>query len=111
MDEDQFPLHPLHPFRLKKAPLSTSLQAFRCSLGIKACMLDCILRLHTDYTSTLDALSRLGKGCAGACIDLNTVSDEELQQLYNAGARGIRLSLHPWCPRSASQFSSTTLGR
>ncbi|KAK6823375.1 hypothetical protein RU639_005830 [Aspergillus parasiticus] len=35
---------------------------------------------HTDYSSTLDALSRLGKGRAVACIDPNTISNEELQQ-------------------------------
>lgn len=92
VDEDQFPLHPLHPYRPKKAPLS-SLQAFHRSLGIEHACLIAFSVYHTDHSSILDALSRLGKGRAVGCIDQSVISDEELQRLHEAGMRGIRLNM------------------
>ncbi|KAF5855677.1 hypothetical protein ETB97_008612 [Aspergillus alliaceus] len=92
VDEDQFPLHPLHPYRPKKAPLS-SLQAFHRSLGIEHACLIAFSVYHTDRSSILDALLRLGKGRAVGCIDQSVISDEELQRLHEAGMRGIRLNM------------------
>lgn len=93
VDEDAFPLHPLHPYRPKKAPLS-SLQAFHRNLGIAHSCLIAFSVYHTDNSSLLDALHRLeGKGRAVACIDPETVTDDELETLHRAGVRGIRLNM------------------
>ncbi|SPO06764.1 related to TIM barrel metal-dependent hydrolase [Cephalotrichum gorgonifer] len=93
VDEDAFPLHPLHPYRPMKAPLS-SLLAFHQKVGI---LYPCIIAFsvyHTDNSSILDALGRLGgRARAVACINPETATDQELQTLHQAGVRGIRLNM------------------
>lgn len=93
VDEDTFPLHPLHPYRPKTAPLA-SLQNFHQIHGIEHACLVAFSVYHTDYTSILDALSRLdGKGRAVACIDPTTITKSELAMLHTAGVRGIRINM------------------
>lgn len=53
-----------------------------------------------DNSSILDALLRLGgRGRAVACIDPETVTEEELCQLHEAGVRGVRINLKTTCTR------------
>ncbi|KAJ9132625.1 Amidohydrolase 2 [Pleurostoma richardsiae] len=94
VDEDKFPLHPYHPYRPKKADLD-DLLSFQRKQGIAHSCLVAFSVYHTDNSSILDGLRRLrGKGRAVVCIDPETVTDEELQELHNAGARAIRLNLN-----------------
>lgn len=50
----------------------------------------------TDNACLLDAIERIGQARARgvAVVDLNTVSDDTLDQLHAGGVRGIRLNLH-----------------
>ncbi|CAL5875056.1 uncharacterized protein PFLUO_LOCUS9360 [Penicillium psychrofluorescens] len=92
-DEDNFPYHASHPYRPKKAALE-DLLAFQTSQGISHNCLIAFSVYHTDNSIILDALRRLnGKGRAVACIDLENATDDELQELHDAGVRGIRINL------------------
>lgn len=88
-----FPLHPCHPYRPEKADLD-DLLAFHRKLGIAHSCLVAFYVYHTDNSSILDGLRRLGdKARAVVCIDPDTVTDKDLQELHRAGARAIRLNL------------------
>ncbi|KAL4779965.1 hypothetical protein BJX76DRAFT_361299 [Aspergillus varians] len=91
-DEDKFPYHPLHPFRPKKADLP-DLLSFQKTQGIAHNTLVAFSVYHTDNTCLLDALRQLnGTGRAVACIDPQTATESELQELHDAGTRGIRIN-------------------
>lgn len=48
----------------------------------------------TDNSSILDALGRLnGKGRGVVCIDPNSITQDELDDMHNIGVRGVRLNL------------------
>jgi predicted TIM-barrel fold metal-dependent hydrolase len=88
-----FPLHPYHPYRPKKADLN-DLLIFHRKLGIAHSCLIAFSVYHTDNSSILDGLRRLdGKARAVVCIDPDTTTDNEIQELHQAGARAIRLNL------------------
>ncbi|KAL4757109.1 uncharacterized protein BDW70DRAFT_163857 [Aspergillus foveolatus] len=88
----RFPYHPTHPYRPKKADLN-DLLAFQKSQGIAYSCLVAFSVYGTHNSRILDALRCLdGKGRAVVCIDPQTVTDTELQELHNAGTRGIRLN-------------------
>jgi predicted TIM-barrel fold metal-dependent hydrolase len=90
--QEKFPYHEFHPYRPQKADLD-DLLAFQRSQGIAHSCLVAFSVYHTDNSSLLDALRRLeGKGRAVACIDPQTVTDAGLQELHDAGTRGIRLN-------------------
>ncbi len=91
--QDKFPLHPSHPYRPQKADLD-DLVRFQTAQGIAHSCLVAVSVYHTDNSSILDALRRLkGRGRAVVCIDVQTTTDDELRELHDAGARGIRLNL------------------
>jgi predicted TIM-barrel fold metal-dependent hydrolase len=93
VDEDKFPLHPLHPYRPMKAPVS-ELQSFHRALGIDHVCLVSFSVYHDDHSSILDALHHMhGKGRAVACINTTTATDDDLCMLHQAGVRGIRLNM------------------
>ncbi|KAF2807540.1 amidohydrolase 2 [Mytilinidion resinicola] len=93
VDEARFPLHELHPYRPQKADLDDFLR-FESSQGISHVCLVAFSVYHTDNSSIIDALTRLGgKGRAVVCIDPESITDEELQRLHQFGARGVRLNL------------------
>ena len=53
-----------------------------------------------DNTCLLDAIEKFGnENCRGIAVVNNTVSDEELERLHNAGVRGLRFSV--WNPNNA----------
>ncbi len=93
--QDKFPYHPSHPYRPKKADLD-DLLTFQQTQGITHSCLVAFSVYHTDNSILLDALRRLNingsRGRAVACVDSQTVTDTELQDLHNAGVRGIRLN-------------------
>lgn len=93
IDEDRFPLHPLHAYRPRKATIN-DLRSFHNKLGISHPCLVAVSVYHTDSDSILSALSQLGdQGRAVACIDPETISDSHLVILHRAGIRGVRLNL------------------
>ncbi|KAH8879520.1 amidohydrolase 2 [Thozetella sp. PMI_491] len=93
VDEDVFPFHPSYPYRPKKADLN-DLLAFHQKYGIDHPCIVAMSVYHTDNSSILDALSGLGgKGRAVACVDVTTVTDEDLHTLHAAGVRAVRLNM------------------
>ena len=93
IDEEQFPFHPEHSYRPRKATIS-DLQQFHDRLGIAHPCLVAVSVYHTDSKPILYALQQIeDQGRAVACIDPETTSDEQLQILHNAGIRGVRLNL------------------
>ncbi|KAF3384051.1 2-pyrone-4,6-dicarbaxylate hydrolase [Talaromyces pinophilus] len=110
-DEENFPYHPLHPYRPKKADLD-DLLAFQRRHGIAHSCLVAFSVYHTDNSCLLNALRRLnGKGRAVACIDPQTVTDDELWELHNAGTRGIRLNFRTSSQRVDNATFATLLTR
>jgi predicted TIM-barrel fold metal-dependent hydrolase len=86
-------LHPTHPYRPKKADLH-DLETFERQLGASHVCLIAFSVYHTDNTSLIDALERLGgQGRGVACIDPDEVTDKELQRMHDVGIRGVRLNL------------------
>lgn len=83
----------MHPYRPKKADLDDLLR-FESQLGISHVCLIAFSVYHTDNSSIVDALTKLGgKGRAVVCIDPEAVTDGELRKLHGLGARGVRLNL------------------
>lgn len=91
--KDKFPLHPDHPYRPKKADLD-DLLAFERSIGIDHVCLIAFSVYGNDNRSLLDALRRLdGRGRGVVCIDPDTVTQEELNDMHKIGVRGVRLNM------------------
>lgn len=94
VDEDRFPLHPSHPYRPRKATIS-DLQEFLRKHGIDHACLVAMSVYSIDNRAIIDGLSYLkGKGRAVACIDPDSISEDELWALHEAGVRAIRLNMH-----------------
>jgi predicted TIM-barrel fold metal-dependent hydrolase len=91
-----FPLHPDHPYRPKKADLD-DLLVFESKNNIEHVCIVSMSVYGTDNRSLLDALKRLnGKGRGVVCIDPETITDEELEDMHSLGVRGVRLNLFTW---------------
>lgn len=88
-----YPFHPDHAYRPQKAALPELLK-FEKGLGVEKLCLIAVSVYGTDNSSVLDSLTQLdGKGRAVACIDPLVVAEEEIEQMHDAGVRGVRLNL------------------
>ncbi|KAL9087868.1 MAG: hypothetical protein Q9165_006430 [Trypethelium subeluteriae] len=93
VDEENFPFDPNYPYRPKKADLDDLLE-FERSLGIDHVCLVAMSVYDTDNSINLDALGKLkGQGRAVACIDPETISNDELLNMHKSGVRGVRMNL------------------
>jgi predicted TIM-barrel fold metal-dependent hydrolase len=111
VDEDRFPLHPMHPYRPQKAPFE-NLEAFHRLIGIDHACMVAFSVYHDDHDCLLDALSRVrGTGRAVACINPTTVTDQDLLMLHRAGVRGARLNLRTRCQAVDVAAVKLTAGR
>lgn len=86
-------MHPDHPYRPKKADLN-DLLAFEHRIGIEHVCLIAFSVYGNDNSSIIDALKRLkGKGRGVVCIDPDTITKSELDDMHEVGVRGIRLNM------------------
>ncbi|KAL0943279.1 tim barrel metal-dependent hydrolase [Colletotrichum truncatum] len=93
IDEDEFPFSPSRPFTPKRANVN-DLVKFEDGLGIKHAVIVAASIYGNDNRSIIDALNRMqGKGRGIACIDPEAVTEEELDELHQAGVVGVRLNL------------------
>ncbi|OCF31071.1 amidohydrolase 2 [Kwoniella heveanensis BCC8398] len=93
-DLDKFPLSPTRHFTPSPASLA-SFESFQHSLGIEHPCIAHGLSFGTDPSSLLHYLKYFdGTARAYACIDIETASDEEIQNLKAQGVSGIRIDYH-----------------
>ncbi|KAF4450508.1 amidohydrolase 2 [Fusarium austroafricanum] len=93
VNEARFPFDPGYPYRPKAATVDDLLKFERQTGAEKICLV-CISPYGNNNDSLIDALERLGgKARAVVSIDPETITDEELDRLHRAGARGIRVNL------------------
>ncbi|EXJ70400.1 uncharacterized protein A1O5_06468 [Cladophialophora psammophila CBS 110553] len=91
--KDEYPFDPNYPYRPKKASLD-ELLAFEKELGIDHVCLICMSVYGTDNRSMMAALRQLkGHARAIVCIDPATITEQELQEMHQLGARGVRVNL------------------
>lgn len=90
----RFPYAPDRSYTPGEAPLA-GLQALHARIGIERTVLVQPSVYRTDNACLLDALARLGpaRGRAVAVIDPATAADAELDALWSAGVRGLRVNL------------------
>lgn len=92
--KDDFPLHPTRPYTPKAAPLS-DLMGFETKIGVAHVCIVSITSYATDNSHLVDALKKLqGRGRGVAVVDIDTVTDAELDEMHAVGVRGIRFNLH-----------------
>lgn len=93
LGQETFPFSPDHPYRPKRANLDDLLD-FELSNGIDRVCIVAVSVYGTDNSSLIDALKRLGsKGRGVACIDPESITDEELRAMHDVGVRGVRLNI------------------
>ena len=71
--------------------------AFETKIGIAHVCIVSITTYGTDNRHLVDALEQLqGRGRGVAVVDIETITDAELDQMHAVGVRGIRFNLHSW---------------
>jgi D-galactarolactone isomerase len=92
--QDQYPLAPTV---ISEPPLATveDYRAVQQRLGLKRVVVVQPSGYGFDNRCTLDAIKELGDDARGIVVVDTSVTDDELQQLTDSGARGIRFFMFP----------------
>ncbi|CAK7221321.1 hypothetical protein SCUCBS95973_004454 [Sporothrix curviconia] len=92
--DDRFPMAENRSFTPKHAPVS-DLMAFETKIGISHVCVVAVSTYGTDNRHMMDALEQLqGRGRGIAVVDIDAVSDAELDAMHAGGVRGLRFNLH-----------------
>ena len=91
---EAYPEAPTSPFPPPLAPVSAYRKIMQ-RLGISRVVVVQPAAYGKDNRCTLDALAELGDCARGVAVVDETATDEELQQLTEAGVRGVRFHMLP----------------